>query len=154
LIHYKEISADDIPLDLLLIADPSQANIAEYLQDAVCFGAYLKNELVCACVLNLNTDGDFELFNIASLAAMQGQGIGTRLLEFVIGELKDRNIERLVLGTGTFGYQLTFYQRLGFRVDAVIQNFFINNYEQAVYENGIQHIDMLRLTLQFDKQKL
>jgi len=143
-----------IPLSLLLVADPSKTNIAEYLQGAVCFGAYLNNELVCASVINLNAQSDFELFNIASLPEVQGQGIGLKLLEFVISELKDRNIERLVLGTGTFGYQLTFYQRLGFRVDAVIKNFFINNYEEAAYENGIQHIDMLRLTLQFDKQSL
>ena len=55
--------------------------------------------------------------------------------------------ERIVLGTGTFGHQLKFYQRNGFRVDSVEKNFFLDNYSDPIYEDGIQHKDMLRLSL-------
>jgi hypothetical protein len=56
-------------------------------------------------------------------------------------------LEAVELGTGTFGYQLSFYQRFGFRVDSVWKNHFINNYDDPIFEDGIQLKDMLRLTL-------
>ncbi|MGX9419049.1 GNAT family N-acetyltransferase [Vibrio sp. WJH972] len=147
MIQYREISSDSVPISLLLIADPQESKIRDYLHQATCFGAFVKDELVCVCVLNSNPHGEIELFNIACLEAKQGQGIGTMLLEFVIGELKNRNVTKLVLGTGKFGHQLAFYQRLGFRAEEVWKNFFIDYYDEPIYENGIQHYDMLRFTL-------
>jgi len=147
LVQYKEVPCDLVPMSLLLIADPLESKIRDYLNGATCFGAFIENELVSICVANLNTDSEIELFNIASLENMQGQGIGTKLLEFVISELKSRNVTKLVLGTGTFGHQLAFYQRLGFRVEEVLKNFFVDNYDEPIYENGLQHYDMLRLSL-------
>jgi ribosomal protein S18 acetylase RimI-like enzyme len=75
----------------------------------------------------------------------QGKGIGTELLKFVLSKLPDYGIERVELGTGTFGYQLAYYQRLGFRVESVIKDYFLRNYSEAIYEHGVQHQDMLRL---------
>ncbi|MEH6558860.1 MAG: GNAT family N-acetyltransferase [Oceanicoccus sp.] len=147
MIHFSEVSGDSIPADLLLIADPSEEKINSYLKGAVCFAAVTNNNFVGACVTNINVDGEVEIFNIATVSSVQGQGVGSKLLEFVISELGKRTVNRLVLGTGTFGYQLVFYQRLGFRVDAVVKDFFIDNYDEPIYENGIQHFDMLRLTL-------
>jgi ribosomal protein S18 acetylase RimI-like enzyme len=147
LIHFSEVSGDSIPSDLLLMADPSEEKINSYLKGAVCFAAFINTNLVGVCVTNVNVDGEVEIFNIATVSNVQGQGIGSKLLEFVISELGKRHVNRLVLGTGTFGYQLVFYQRLGFRVDTVVKDFFIDNYDEPIYENGIQHFDMLRLTL-------
>lgn len=56
---------------------------------------------------------------------------------------------RLEVGTGTFGHQLAFYQRLGFRVTHVDRGFFLDNYDAPIFEDGIQHKDMLRLTLDY-----
>ncbi|QDO86722.1 GNAT family N-acetyltransferase [Shewanella psychropiezotolerans] len=134
-------------MNLLLLADPLESKVRDYLNGATCFGAFVENELVSVCVVNSNTDGEIELFNIASFQNMQGQGIGTKLLEFVISELKNRNVTKLILGTGTFGHQLAFYQRLGFRAEEVFKNFFVDNYDEPIYENGLQHYDMLRFTL-------
>ena len=145
--QYKEVPCDLIPMSLLLIADPLESKIRDYLHGATCFGAFVENELVSACVVNSNADGEIELFNFASLENKQGQGIGTKLLKFVISELNSRNVTKLVLGTGTFGHQLAFYQRLGFRVEGVVKNFFVDNYDEPIYENGLQHYDMLRFTL-------
>ena len=147
LIHFKEISADLIPLSLLLIADPSEIKISEYLEGSICFGAYVHNELVTVCVTNSNGDGETEIFNIASLPNMQQNGTGSKLLEFVINEFAKRKVKKLVLGSGAFGYHLTFYQRLGFRVESVVKDFFTENYDEPIYENGIQHHDMLRLVI-------
>ncbi|TOK18630.1 GNAT family N-acetyltransferase, partial [Vibrio parahaemolyticus] len=37
--QYIEVKSSDIPLDLLLEADPSEASIASYLSDSWCFAA-------------------------------------------------------------------------------------------------------------------
>ena len=124
LIHFKEISAELIPLSFLLIADPSEIKISKYLTGSICFGAYINSELVSVCVTNSNGNGETEIFNIASLPNLQKKGTGSKLLKFVINEFSKRKVSQLVLGTGAFGYQLTFYQRLGFRVDSVVKDFF------------------------------
>ncbi len=147
MIQYREVPCDLVPVSLLLLADPLEAKVRDYLHGATCFGAFEENELVGVCVANSNNDGEIELFNIATLPNMQGQGIGTKLLEFVICEFKIRNVGKLVLGTGTFGHQLAFYQSLGFRAEEVWKNFFVDNYDEPIYENGLQHYDMLRFTL-------
>ncbi|EXJ14911.1 acetyltransferase, GNAT family [Imhoffiella purpurea] len=59
-------------------------------------------------------------------------------------------VKRLEVGTGTFGYQLAFYQREGFRVDAIEKDFFLSNYDGPIYEDGIQLKDMLRLALDLE----
>lgn len=147
MIQYREVPCELVPLSLLLLADPKETKVRDYLHGAICFGAFEENKLVSICVANTNADGEVELFNIATLPNMQGLGIGTKLLEFVISEFKIRNIRKLVLGTGTFGHQLAFYQSLGFRAEHVWRNFFIDNYDEPIYENGLQHYDMLRFSL-------
>lgn len=77
----------------------------------------------------------------------QNQGIGTELLQHLFGIVKERNGESVEVGTGTFGYQLAFYQRAGFRADRIDKDFFLLNYKEAIFENGIQHKDMLRLLI-------
>jgi len=134
-------------MSLLLIADPSEIKINEYLHGANCFGAFVNEELVGVCITNSNINGEIEIFNIASLPNERKKGIGSNLLKFVINECSKRAVKKLVLGTGTFGYQLTFYQRLGFRVDSVLKDFFTTNYDHPIYEDGIQHHDMLRLAI-------
>ncbi len=77
----------------------------------------------------------------------QRQGIGSGLLRHGLAKLAVRGIRRVELGTGTFGYPLTCYQRLGFRVDAVVKDHFLHHYPDPIFESGIQHKDMLRLSL-------
>nr|WP_273262506.1 hypothetical protein [Pseudomonas sp.] len=48
---------------------------------------------------------------------------------------------------GSFGHQLTFYQRAGFRVVAVEPDYFLTHYPEPLFENGLQHRDRLRLAL-------
>lgn len=145
--NFAEISPLQIPPSLLLEADPSAANIATYLLDSWCFGVLDKENVVGACVVTPEKSHVAELSNLAISPDLQGKNWGTRLMRYVLTSLKARDIKRIELGTGTFGYQLAFYQRLGFRVESVVKNHFLDNYEEPVWENGIQHKDMLRLYL-------
>ena len=63
----------------------------------------------------------------------------------MLSQLPSKGINRVELGTGTFGYQLIYYQRLGFRVESVVKDYFLRHYSESIYENGIQHQDSLRL---------
>ena len=88
-----------------------------------------------------------EIFNIAVAPNRQQQGIGSGLLRFVLENLAGKGIGRVELGTGSFGHQLTYYQRHGFRVHAVVKDHFLIHYPEPLMEHGIQHKDMLRLSL-------
>ncbi len=147
MIDIKEISPDLVPQKLLLEADPSIERINQYLENSLCYVAVIQKEIVGVCVLKPIDKNRIELFNIAVLPENQKSGIGSQLLQFVLDSLREKNIESVELGTGTFGYQLTFYQRFGFRVDSILKDYFINNYDEPIFENEIQLKDMLRLIL-------
>ncbi len=148
MVTIKKISEQDLPMSLLLHADPSQRCIEKYLPESKCFSAIIENALVGACVTNLNEAGAREIYNIVVSPEKQKRGIGTQLLTYVIKYFSDTGEKKLELGTGTFGYQLLFYQRFGFRVKSIREDFFIENYSAPIYENGVQLKDMLRLALE------
>ncbi len=146
--QYIEVKSSQIPLDLLLEADPSEASISSYLSDSWCFAALDNGCVLAACIVKPQTNSLAEIFNVSVYPKLQGQGVGSELLKSVLSQLSSKGISRVELGTGTFGYQLTYYQRLGFRVDSIVKDYFLLNYPEPIYENGIQHKDMLRLYVQ------
>lgn len=148
-LRIDEVPPSEAPMDLLLLADPSEDAIKEYLNQSRCFVAYANDVVVGSCVLKPIAGGMVELMNIAVSPSNQQSGIGTRLLRTVIDKVRKSGAKGLEVGTGTFGYQLTFYQRQGFRVDRIDKDFFLKNYPEPIVEDGVQHKDMLRLTLKF-----
>jgi ribosomal protein S18 acetylase RimI-like enzyme len=145
----EEVSAADVPMELLLLADPSEDKIRSYLPGSRCFIASRDGVVVGACVVRPRGTGAQELMNIAVHPVHQQSGHGSALLKWVIDCFHHSGASRLEVGTGTFGYQLAFYQRHGFRVTSIDHDFFVNNYPEPMFEDGIQHLDMLRLTLRY-----
>jgi ribosomal protein S18 acetylase RimI-like enzyme len=143
--EYIEVQSGQIPLDLLLEADPSESSIAAYLSDSWCFSASDNGRILAGCAVKPLTDSLAEIFNVSVYPEHQGNGIGSELLAFVLSQLAKKGINRVELGTGTFGHQLTYYQRLGFRVESVLKDHFLLSYPEPIFEKGIQHQDMLRL---------
>lgn len=133
---------------LLLEADPSLQSIQSYLDGAWCFVARMDDETAGACIARTLAPDSAEIYNIAVQPQLQQRGIGSGLLKYVLAELAAKGIRRVELGTGAFGHQLTYYQRLGFRVEAVWKDHFLEHYPEPVMENGIQHKDMLRLAIE------
>ena len=144
----EPVPAEQAPMNLLLIADPSVQQIKSYLKHGHCFQARLDGEVVGAFVLKPMTDQVMELMNIAVAEERQGQGIGALLLQQVIATAKGMGATELQLGTGSFGYQLSFYQKAGFRVTGVDRDFFLKHYPEPIWEHGIQHKGMLRLSME------
>ena len=151
-LSFSECAASEVPLALLLLADPNEAKVRFYVEHSRCFLALRNGVVAGACVVQAREAGGHELMNIAVDPAMQKAGIGTALLRWVIDVYRKAGARRLKVGTGSFGYQLAFYQRQGFRVSAIDRDFFIDNYPEPVIEDGIRLLDMLRLTLDFDER--
>ncbi len=143
----EPIPAVEAPMDLLLLADPSEDKVRAYLAGSTCFAASLGGIVVGVCVVRRCDASVYELMNIAVRPGQQKSGYGTALLQRVIASLGESGANRLDVGTGTFGYQLAFYQRQGFRVSGIDRDFFLDNYPEPIIEDGIRHLDRLRLTL-------
>ena len=152
MLHIQEIPAQDAPMALLLLADPSEDKIRAYLPGSRCFVASNGAEMVAACVVKPLGGGCHELMSIAVPPTHQKQGHGAALLQWVIAFFRKAGAHQLEVGTGSFGYQLAFYQRYGFRVSSIERDFFVNNYPLPTIEDGIALLDMLRLTLQYPRQ--
>ncbi len=144
-----EVPYTKAPIELLLEADPSVEKIKAYLPRSKCFVAMLQGEPVGAYVVQCIAPGVYELMSIAVLSEHQRKGIGSELLKHAVTTVRNMGAHRLEVGTGTFGYQLAYYQREGFRVFAIEKDFFLVNYKEPIYENGIQLKDMLRLAVNY-----
>jgi ribosomal protein S18 acetylase RimI-like enzyme len=148
-VEIQEIPYAKAPIELLLEADPSVEKIKAYLPGSRCFIAILEGKPVGAYVVQRIAPAVYELMSIAVSPEYQRKGIGSKLLKHVIATVQNMGARRLEVGTGTFGYQLAWYQREGFRVFAIDRDFFLLNYEEPIYENGIQLKDMLRLAVDY-----
>lgn len=145
----QEIPAADAPMELLLIADPSEQKVRSYLSESRCFVASSDGVLVGACVVQPLGEGAYELMSIAVEPGRQKSGHGTALLKWVVDFFREEGAQRMEVGTGSFGHQLAFYQRQGFRVTRIDHDFFVKNYPEPIFEEGIQLVDMLRLTREY-----
>ncbi|SDK30267.1 GNAT family N-acetyltransferase [Sediminibacillus albus] len=136
-----------IPFELLLTADPNPLLVRQYLQQGRCYAAYDHTDLVGVYVLNRNSPQVNEIINIAVQPDYQNQGIGRKLINHAIVESEIQGCREVEIGTGNSSIgQLALYQKCGFRIKAVIKDFFTNNYPEEIIENGIVCRDMIRLS--------
>jgi len=137
-----------LPRVLLLMADPSPELVSKYLEEGDCYPARIGDSTVGVCVLTAISSEIVELKNIAVEKTRQGQGIGKSILCEVSALLKQKGVSTLEAGTGSSSFnQLAFYQKAGFRITDVVPEFFTDNYQEEISENGIRCRDMIRLAL-------
>ena len=146
-IHIRACSAAQLPMALLLEADPHLAHVQAYLADGHCYLAERDGVVVGVYVLQVRSPSTLELMNIAVAPHCQAQGIGTQLLQHALHCAKQLGATRLEVATGSFGHPLTFYQRAGLRVYAVEPDYFLRHYPEPLFEQGLQHKDRLRLAI-------
>lgn len=129
----------DIPYELLLMADPSRELIEKYIATGKCYLAYLRSEIVGVLVLNEVSSDCIEIKNIAISLLHQGLGFGKQLLRFAEENCHHLGYSKLIIGTGNSSIgQLGLYQKEGFEIERVVKNFFVDNYDEPIFENGIQ----------------
>lgn len=129
-------------INLLLLADEQEDMVDKYLERGEMF--VLDDEGVKAeCVFTKESDGVYELKNIAVQPDQQRKGYGKALIEFLFSHYTD--CETLLVGTGDIPSALNFYKRCGFVESHRIPNFFTENYDHPIYEDGEQLVDMIYL---------
>ncbi|MBC2136080.1 GNAT family N-acetyltransferase [Listeria innocua] len=136
------------PLELLLEADPSEDQIAKYLDKSRVFQLNDTDKTIgVVCLLPLNNK-QLEIMNIAVLPPQRNQGIGKILLEKAFDYALQNNFTEIIVKTGNSSIdQLAFYQKNGFRMQQIVPNYFIEHYKgQTIIENGILCVDQIILS--------
>ncbi|MFS0839039.1 GNAT family N-acetyltransferase [Paenibacillus sp. 1P03SA] len=136
------------PMDLLLLADPSEELVHEYMQRGRCFtAADVDGTVIGVYVLLPTRPGTVELVNVAVREDYHGRGYGKRLVLHAIGQARESGFKTIEIGTGSTGVaQLALYQKCGFRITGIDKDFFVRHYAEEIYENGMQVIDMVRMS--------
>ncbi|WP_419893354.1 GNAT family N-acetyltransferase [Oceanobacillus kimchii] len=142
----KEI--ENAPMKLLLLADPSESIVIEYLQRGSCYVLEKNNQVIGEYVLIPTRPETIEIVNVAVDESFHGQGFGKKLILHAIEESKKLGYKTIEIGTGNSGVnQLALYQKCGFRMIGIDRDFFMRHYDEPIFENGIQVIDMVRLSM-------
>lgn len=132
-------------ISLLLLADEQEDMIDRYLDRGAMF--VLDDEGVRSeCVVTDEGEGVLEIKNIATYPADQGKGYASSLIQYVAEKYRDQ-FSVLRVGTGDSPATVPFYEKLGFVRVGCIKNFFKDNYNHPIIENGVQLIDMIILEL-------
>lgn len=140
---------EDIPYDLLLLADPSREIIESYLKNANIYIAQLQDKILGVYVLVPIDSKIIEIKNIAVDSNFHGQGLGKLLLQDASNNAIEKGFKSISIGTANSSIgQLYLYQQQGFEITNIKKNFFLENYKDPIYENGLQCKHMIILSKQ------
>ena len=79
---------------------------------------------------------------------IMGEDMEKKLVLHAIEQAKEKDYRTIEIGTGNSGVtQLALYQKCGFRMISIDRDFFLKHYEEPIFENGIQVVDMVRLEM-------
>lgn len=130
-------------LSLLLLADEQRSMVDKYLNRGTMYALNdrgVKGEIVVCDQGN----GVLEIKNLAVLPRYQNQGYGKKLIDFICNRYRNE-FSLLIVGTGDSPQTVPFYEKCGFMRSHTIRNFFTDNYDHKIWENGVQLIDMIYL---------
>ncbi|QNU68745.1 GNAT family N-acetyltransferase [Ruminiclostridium herbifermentans] len=130
-------------LDLLLLADEQENMIDRYLERGEMFALY-DGDLKSICVVTKESEGIYELKSLATYEKYQKQGYGSKLIKYIFEYYKDK-CRTMYVGTGESPSIISFYEHCGFVLSHRVKNFFTDNYDHPIFENGIQLVDMIYL---------
>lgn len=137
---------EPLPMELLLEADPAENLVRAYCNFGWCIIGEQEGKVVGVYVLVALSDTTVEIKNLAVAESFRGQGYGRQLLQHALAEALRRDFAFVEIGTGNSSLnQLAFYQKCGFRMQAIDPDFFRRNYPEPIFENGIECRDMIRL---------
>jgi len=143
-LEYKIVNDDKKQfIDLLLLADESESMIDKYLERGELFALY-DGELKSVCVVTGESPDTCEIKNIATYEKWHGMGYGSKLIQYVSAFYKDR-YKSMIVGTGDVPKAIRFYEKNGFTLSNRIPNFFTDNYDHPMFEDGVQLVDMVYL---------
>ena len=154
-------------LDLLLLADPQEDMIDRYLDEGEMFVLEDGGEVRTVCVVQPGKNRQCELKNIATEPESQGKGYGRQMIRFIC-EHYSGSCDTMYVGTGncrkTIGFYtmyvgtgncrktIGFYEKCGFVNSHIVANFFVDHYQEPIYEDGIRLVDMVYLKKRLESE--
>jgi len=146
LIEIREITENKKQyLSLLLLADEQEDMIDRYIADDTMY-ILDDNGVKGECVVLPIGSNTLEIKNIAIHPDYHRKGYGKALIDFIIEKYKGK-YSVLQVGTGESQATIPFYEKCGFIRSHTIKNFFIDNYDHPIYEEGILLVDMVYLKM-------
>jgi GNAT superfamily N-acetyltransferase len=145
-ITIREAADDEIDalIPILLQAEPSRRALRYSLRsmsDAV-YRLDVDGEPAGAATMRWRGE-PCELIELAVAPERQGQGLGRRMIEWLVAEARRRGRRQLIVGTSsTSAGNILFYQKCGFRIDSVRRDYFWY-YDEPRMENGLPVRDMI-----------
>ncbi|MEG0384584.1 MAG: GNAT family N-acetyltransferase [Solibacillus sp.] len=130
-------------LELLLLADEQESMIDRYLDRGEMF-VLEEDGVKAVCVVTDEGDGHFEIKNLATDPLYQRKGYGRKMIQAMFAQYQHKGHTMLV-GTGDSPLTIPFYESCGFVISHQIENFFIENYDYPIFEDGKQLKDIIVL---------
>lgn len=130
-------------LDLLLFGDEQESMIDCYLERGELF-VLDDGDVKAVGVVTDEGSGVCELKNIAVAPGFQRQGYGRRLIAYLC-ERYSGKYGKMIVGTGEVPGVLGFYRLCGFEYSHRIMDFFTDNYDHPMIEEGVLLKDMVYL---------
>lgn len=138
---------DNIPMNLLLLADPSEKSIAESIYHGRCYVLEDNGLVKGAFIITPNGLEKMVIKNIAVDEKFQNNGLGKLMLKEAIQIATEQGYKVMEVSTGNSSIgQLAFYQKFGFRMISIEKNYFVMHYEEEIYENEIRCYDLIHLS--------
>ena len=130
-------------LPLLLLADEQNSMVDRYLDKSEMF--VLDEDGVKGEIVVFERPTLCEIKKSCSRSRISNRGYGRKLIEFVYDKFKNK-YPYILVGTGDGGLAVPFYEKCGFFKCFTVKNFFTDNYDHPIFENGKQLTDMVYLT--------
>lgn len=130
-------------INLLLLADEQESMIDRYLERGDMF-VLDDNGVKAVCVVTDEGDATCELKNIAVAPEAQRQGYGKKLISYLVAHYAGK-YNQMIVGTGDVPSTVGFYKSCGFEYSHRVKNFFTDNYDHPMIEEGILLKDMIYL---------
>ncbi len=136
-------------MDLLLLGDEQVNMIEKYLYVGDLYGLFDQDLKTLAVVTKVDEE-TYELKNLATYEKDHSKGYGTHMLNYIIDLHKDK-CRKLIVGTGNSEGILSYYKKFGFTYSHTVKNFFVDNYNHEMFDDGVQLIDMIYLKLEYKR---
>lgn len=97
------------------------------------------------CVVTDEGEGNFEIKNLATDPLYQGKGYGKKMVQYIFKHYQSKG-HTMYVGTGDSPLTIPFCKSCGFVISHQIENFFTENYDHPIFENGeqLKHMVILK----------
>lgn len=130
-------------LPQLLLADDSEKVVRDYLDQGALYKIKCGEVLAGVALIIPQSNTTMELKNIAVIPKYQGKGIGKEVLRQLTEICRMEDYQTILVGTANSSIDnIAFYQKAGFRMEAIEKDFF-RKYPEPIYEDGIRALDMI-----------